>query len=1209
MKVTVWFALVAALACTLATGIQAQDSRGALGGRVTDVTGGVLPGAAVTVVNAGTNTTTSLTTGAGGQYAALYLNPGTYHVSVELPGFRKTVRENVAVHVGDKINLDFQLQAQAVAEEVEVVAAPPLLESGSATTGQVIDSKLISEIPMGDGTAYGLTRLVAGASFERSYALQRPMDNDNLRGVTVSGTLSSEFTLDGSSNVGSSARVAIQPPADSIQEFKVETAVYDAQVGHTGAGSVNLALKSGTNQLHGAASFYNRDDSRSANLFASNANGTGKTPRDYNRFSATLGGPIFRNKTFFLLSYEKLQDDTVEPVTGAVPTARMRQGDFSELLPLGIVIYDPLTARSVNGVITRQPFPGNVIPAGRINPVAANLLRFYPLPNRPGNPDFTGNYSIDQPWTYSYHYEMAKIDHEWSQSHRSTLRFVHNFRREERYNWAGEQQGVEISRGGTDRLNYNAAFGHTAILGPSLIFDFKASFLRFNDDQTPAASAQTVDLAALGFSADTVPLFRGYSHVPMFNLDGTLTTCPPFPGGANPVFCLGGNQNGYNTGRTQPFYNLQVAPTVTKRAGSHTVKMGYDWRSLRQNEVNEGFRGGAFLFDSTYTRQTPGAAGRYGQGIASFLLGLPTNNSFIEDRSTQSFEVVSHGLFIHDDWRVGPKLTLNLGLRYDLELGMTESQHRNTRGFDLATPNPIQAQARANFAANAPPGVPLSAEAFAARVRGGYQYLSEENPRAWDADRNNVQPRLGFTYELNPKTIVRGGAGLYVAPFQVTGVPGLANPINQLGYSRNTNATISTDGGLTFVGDLTRPIPGAALLPPNGSDLGLRTNLGGNVGTFVPTDRKNPQVWRFTFGLQRELPGNMLVEVSYLGQRGQNIPYVRALNFVPEEFRTQDPRRNPAAEAFLSASVPNPFRGLAPENGGSNGATIPRSRLLQDYPQFGTLAAEFYDGSNRYDGAYIRLEKRFTKGLMLSTSYTYSRFREKVAPLNPWEGLEDRIGAVDRPHRVTFASVAELPFGKGRRFGGSWSSLVDALLGGWQVSGRFEYQSGQPLTWNDVYFDPGCGDPRSVLSSRWGHDAQGRKYGVDVPIIDTSCFYTYSGAPFRNAAGASVTFQATEIPRGAANIRRFPTTLPGVRFQGHHILDLGLTKNFNLGSRVKLQIRAEALNATNHTIFNVVNITNNNLLPTSANFGRLTNLDSSTVIRPRDIQLGARVTF
>ena len=230
------------------------------------------------------------------------------------------MRETVDVRVGDRLQVDFTMGPASISTEVLVVAGTPLLDTGSATMGQVIDSKLIGEMPLGDGTAYGLARLVPGASFERSYALQRPMDNDNLRGLTISGTINSEFTIDGSSNIVSGARVGIQPPSDSIQEFKVETAVYDAQIGHTGAGNVNLALKSGTNDWHGAGSFYNRDDSRSATLFASKRLGTGVTPRDYNRFSAMLSGPIFRNRTFFMGSYEKLQDDTIETVTNSVPS-------------------------------------------------------------------------------------------------------------------------------------------------------------------------------------------------------------------------------------------------------------------------------------------------------------------------------------------------------------------------------------------------------------------------------------------------------------------------------------------------------------------------------------------------------------------------------------------------------------------------------------------------------------------------------------------------------------------------------------------------------------------------------------------------------------------------------------------------------------------------------------------------------------------------
>jgi hypothetical protein len=1186
---------------------EAQESRGSISGRVVDSQGGVVPGATVKVVNAGTNATTTLITNATGQYTALLLEPGAYRVTAELLGFRKTASD-VQVRVGERLELDFTLTPQATAEEVDVVAERPVLEAGSATTGQLMDSKLISEIPLGDGTAYGLTRLVAGATFERSYALQRPMDNDNLRGLTVSGAINSEFSIDGSSNVGSQARVAIQPPADAIQEFKVDTAVYDAQVGHTGAGSVNLALKSGTNQFHGSASFYNRDDSRSANLYASNALGGGKTPRDYNRFSAMFSGPIIKDKTFFMLSYEKLQDDTVETVTGFVPTERMRRGDFSEFLAAGVQIFDPRTARLVNGVIVRDPFPGNIIPADRISPVARNVLNFYPLPNQAGNADLTNNFFAEQPWTYGYNFQMARLDHSWTQDQRTYLRFIRNFRREERYNWAGEQNGVEISRGGTDRYNYNLALGHTWVVSPNMVLDVKGSFLRFNDDQTPASSAETLDLADLGFAPETVALFRGYSHVPMFNLDGN-NQCPAFPNTGNPVFCLGGNQNGFNSGRKQPFYNLQVAPTLTRVVGGHTLKGGYDWRSLRQNEVNEGWRGGQFRFDSTFTRQSSTAPARFGQGVAAFMLGLPTSSSFIETRSTQSYEVVSHGFFIHDDWRVSSKLTLNVGVRYDLELGMTESQDRNTRGLDLITPNPIQGQAQANFAARPPAGVPLSASQF--QVLGGFQYAGPENRRIWDADKNNVQPRFGFTYKLTQKSLLRGGVGLFVAPFQITGIPGIGNPINQTGYSRNTPVTVTTDNGLTFVGDLSRPVPSGALLEPIGASQGLRTNLGASLGSgtaagFIPTERSNPQFWRFTFGIQRELPWDLLVEVTYLGQRGQNIPVVTQLNFVPQQFRTQSPIRDNAAETFLSQLVDNPLRGLTPEASGTNSATIARRRLLAAFPHFDNLSTETYEGTNKYDGAYIRFEKRFTSGFMLSTSYTYSRFTETTQSLNPWEGLEERRSPVDRPHRITFASVAELPFGKGRKWGSNWSGAVEAILGGWQLAGRFEWQSGQPLTWNNnTYYDPACGDPRDLTSS-WANEGPGRKRGIDIPFFDTSCFYTLNGNAFRNAAGQVVTFQAAEIQLGAANIRRFPTTLPNVRFQSHHIADIGLTKNFELPRGARLQLRVEALNASNYTIFNSGNVI---LDPRNAAFGRITNIDSSTVIKPRDIQLGARITF
>jgi hypothetical protein len=1197
---------IALLACGLFVGshpVAAQESRGSIAGLVVDSSGGALPGVTVTIKNNGTNATVVQTTSNAGQYTAVLLLPGTYTVTVELSGFQKREYQNVQVHVGERIQLDATLAPASVSESVLVVGESPQLEAGSASIGQVINSTLISEIPLGDGTAYGLTRLIPGASFERSYALQRPMDNDNLRGMTITGTINSEFTIDGSSNVVSQARAGIQPPSDAIEEFKVETAAYDAQVGHTGAGAVNLALKTGTNQFHGSASYYNRDDSRSANLFASNRNGSGKTPRNYNRYSGAIGGPIFKNKTFFMFSYEKLQDDTIEPFTSSVPTAKMRNGDFSELLSNGVQIFDPRTARLVNGVVVRDPFPGNIIPGDRINPVARNVLGYFPAANLAPAADFSQNFFAEQPWTYGYNFQMVRIDHEWTSNQRTYGRFIRNFRREERYNFAGELNGVEITRGATDRFNFNYAVGHTAVLSPTTVLDFKGSWLRFNDDLFPL---YTMDPASLGFSQSTAALFGDYQQLPSFALEsGSATT-------TGRVARPGAQQSGFNSGRTQPFYNIQFAPTLTKTVGSHTFKVGYDWRQLRQAETNLGWKAGAYAFDGTFTRSTSAATSQYGQGIAAFMLGIPSTGSFIETRSNYDARVNSHSAFVHDDWRVSDRLTLNLGVRYDLELGMSEVDNRNIGGFDLTTTNPIEAQARANFAANPPAGVPITASAF--NVRGGYTYLSGDQRSAWNADTNNFQPRAGFTYKLSGSSVLRGGVGLFIAPFQIQGVPGITTGLNQIGYSRNTPVPVTSDNGLTFQANLSNPIPSGQLLAPVGSSQGLTTNLGNAPGNVTIADRVNPEYWRYSLGVERQFPGDFLVEVSYLGQRGRHLPILETVNYVPEQFRTQSPIRDVAAETFLSQVVSNPFVGLTPDSPGSNGATIARRRLLYQYPQFeasgictggGTFCTETENGSNVYHGLIFRADKRFTHGFMLMSSYTWSHMRERVTPLNPWEEPEDRVAAVDRPHRITFASVAELPVGRERRWGGNWSPAVDAILGGWQFSAKFEWQVGQPLVFNNnTYFDPACGDPKD-LKAKWGKDG-GVFRGVDVPVMDVACFYTLQNQQFRNAGGQPVTFQATEIQLGQPNVRTFPTTLPNVRFMNHHLLDFGMTKNVRVGDRVRVQVRIEALNATNYTLFGSGNVT---LTSNQATFMMLNNIDSSTVMKPRDIQIGARVTF
>ena len=695
--------------------VAAQESRGSIAGLVVDSSGGALPGVTVTIRNNGTNATVVQTTNSTGQYTAVLLLPGTYTVSVELSGFQKREYQNVQVHVGERVQLDATLAPASVTESVLVVGESPQLEAGSATIGQVINSTLISEIPLGDGTAYGLTRLIPGASFERSYALQRPMDNDNLRGMTITGTINSEFTIDGSSNVVSQARAGIQPPSDAIEEFKVETAAYDAQVGHTGAGAVNLALKTGTNQFHGSASFYNRDDSRSANLFASNRSGSGKTPRNYNRFSGGDRWPDLPEQDVLHVLVRKAagRHDRAVHQLGA-------DGEDADGRFLRAAVErraDLRSAHSAPGERRRRPgsVPGQYHPGRQDQSRGAQRAR-----DTSGAESGRGR-RISPRISLSSSPGPMRITSRWCGSitngrsnQRTYGRFIRNFRREERFNFAGEIQDVEITRGATDRFNFNYAVGHTAVLSPTTVFDLKGSWLRFNDDLFPL---YTIDPASLGFSASTAGSVRRLRAAASLQhrVEHRRTT-------AGRVARLGAQQSGFNSGRAQPFYNVQIAPTLTKTAGAHTFKIGYDWRQLRQAETNLGWKAGAYGFDGSYTRSTSAATSQYGQGIAAFMLGIPTTNSVFETRSNYDARVNSHGAFVHDDWRVSDRLTLNLGLRYDLEIGLTEVENRNIGGFDLTTPNPIEGQARANFAANPPAGVPIAASAF--NVRGGYTYLS-----------------------------------------------------------------------------------------------------------------------------------------------------------------------------------------------------------------------------------------------------------------------------------------------------------------------------------------------------------------------------------------------------------------------------------------------------------------------------------------------------
>jgi len=560
--------------------------------------------------------------------------------------------------------------------------------------------------------------------------------------------------------------------------------------------------------------------------------------------------------------------------------------------------------------------------------------------------------------------------------------------------------------------------------------------------------------------------------------------------------------------------------------------------------------------------------------------------------STQ-FEIASegdftqgyHGLFVQDDWRVNDKLTVNGGVRFEINGGMSESQNRNLGPFDFTSASPVEAQARAAYALNPIPEV--SPAAFA--VKGGLTFA--DGPA--NETVTKVLPRVAGSYLIDERTVVRAGVGLFSYDY-------FFENINQAGYSQATPVLVTNDQGLTFTGaTLSNPLPSGGLIQPVGSALGLSSQLGQALGTQYYSERESPYYTRWEASVQRDLGQGWVLGLTYLGSRGRKLPVVQAINGVPTQYLSTQRTRDAANNTFLTAPVANPFAGLLPGSG-MNGATTPRSNLLKAYPHFAAISIERYEGSDSYNAGTIQLQKRFRNGNSLSTQYTRSSLHDKLNYLNPSDGiLEDRISPNDRPDRFSIGSVVRLPFGKDERWGSNWGALTDAILGGWQVSTTYQYQSGAPLTWGNVYYNESCGSPLN-LKSNIGEKVSGGIAGLDVPAWDLSCFY-FSDSLVQSGGAVNPALQRADQRIALVNnLRYFPSTLPDVRTDDIHLLDIGLSKNFVLPRNMRLQFRLEAINALNYTVLWAPNVT-----PSAANFGMITTDRNS----PRDFQLGLRFTF
>jgi hypothetical protein len=1157
----------------LAPSASAQDFRGAIEGTVTDASGGRTPGVTVTAVNVATNGASTTTTDNEGAYTLRYLTPGTYSVTAELSGFKKLVRENIEVRIGDRLALDLHLEVGSMEETVSVTAEAPLLDTANGSNGQVIDEKRISMMPLSDGNPFVLARLAPGVSFHGDLKFSRPFDNGGTSDFTADGGPGrNEFTLDGSPNMANGRRVAFVPPAGAVQEFKVETATFDAQQGHTAGATVNVTLKSGTNRFKGDAYYHYRDEALSGNDFFLERAGRPKDALDYKRYGFTIGGPAWlsklydgRDKTFFFGAFEWLYDTFPEPGQFTVPTEAQRRGDFSGLLAQGIVIYDPLTAvRRADNRIERQPFPGNIIPADRLSPIGQNYVNYYPLPNQPGDAQGRNNFLSTNSRGDDFYSMNYRVDQVLNDKQRLFVRYSRNNRMENRGNWTGEVNGIRPTGNFLFRINDAVNADHVWTMSNNSLLNVRGSYSRFQEPSI-RQNQGIFDPTSLGFSSSASQHFGGSRYFPRFEMDDGQSYSD-----------LGDSFAG---GTTASIYSFQ--PTWTLNRGKHSFRSGSDLRVYREQSFPSQHAAGRYDFGrgGVLTRQfdnSPAAA--IGQDLAAVLLGIPSGGT-IDRNATRFNQVFYGGVFIQDDWRLTSKLTLNLGLRWEYEGAPTERENRNARGFD---PNADLAIAAAAQAAYAQSPIPQRA-ASDFRVRGGLQFASADNRGIYNPDLNNFQPRVGFAYQMDPKTVVRGGWAIYSVPGLFDG--GLYQP----GFSQGTPIVPTLDAGLTVRATLDNPFPDGVATPP-GSSNGPNTFVGRSIGRFSDDlDYRNGQSMRWSVSMQRELPGQFVADVAYVASRSYDLTTDFNANPVPREYLSTSPVRDTATINFLTANVANPFAGLLPGEG-LNGSTTSRQQLLRPYPQFINIDTRRYDGSSAFDSAQLRLERRFRGGYTVLGAYTWSDFKERVTRLNETDpDYEERLNDTHLPHRLVLNGIWELPFGREARWGKDSHPVVNGILGNWSVSFIWNWQSGRPsMTIGNVYYD---GDITKLET----------KYTKDPtqPVFDTSGFYFHDAAVQTNGVDDPAKQRADQRIQLANNIRTLPTRWDGLRTPRYTNWDMSFVKGLQLGA-VRAQVHIELYNAFNDVFFN-----NPNLNPMSADFGKV----SSQNNLPRNIQIGTKILF
>lgn len=1138
---------------------------GQIVGRLTDSTNAVIVGATITAINQGTRLARKVESSPDGNYSVPLLEPGSYALLIQAHGFKSITREDIVLRVDQIIRLDFTMEVGLVTTSVDVTGeSEPVLAKTTATLSTVIETKRILDLPLNGRDPLSLASL-APTVFPSATMFFGTVTNIGGGRSATAEVMLDGTTIDLAENNASISSFSYTPPVDSVREFSVETNSLSAEYGRTGGGLMNIVTKQGTNAAHGTLYEFLRNSKTDANNFFSNRAGQPLAAFQRNQFGGTFGGPVYlpriyngKNRTFFFLGYQATRTRQADVVTTTVPLDQWKQGDFSNLrnsAGASIVLYDPLTTTTqpnAQGAYTRTAFPGNVIPATRIDPVGHSIAQYYPEPNTtPANQYTQASNFIDSGK------DMLRDD-------RADIRLDENI--SSAYRISGRISGARaltnnldpFGAGATSSVQsrkskfYGVSLAHTYIISPTAILSIRYGLGRYDDSDFPYSQ---------GFNLQTVGLPSSMEqYTAALNLQFPTVT----------VSSLGGLGAGYTRWRTTPTTHAIYAD-FTKVLSRHVIKAGVQYRKMFLNFLQYSYPAGNFSFGANWTQSNPTAASTtQGFGLASLLLGTATGGSTGVDPTTAAASNYWAG-YIQDDFRLTNSLTLNIGFRYDVDIPRTERYNRLSM-FDFNSPSPIAGKVA---------GFP--------NLVGAMDFVNSQDRHQTPIDLNNVGPRFGFAYNFTSKWVARGGYGiLYPASCMQaagnTGVNGME------GYSSTTTMVPSLDSRTptTF---LSNPFPNGFNLPLGatpGPMSGPSTNLGLGLGASLFIDYVNPMVQQWNFSLQRELPGNFVVEAAYVGNKGNHLIDGDTMNM------DQLPASDMSLGNTLSDLVSNPFYGVITNpTSVLSQPTVTRAQLLRPYPQYTSMGAlRKPQGNSLYHAFALRVEKHYSKGLGLLLSYTggkliddFSQLWSSLGTLTNKQNYYDRraeraVSAEDISSRFVLSVTYEMPFGRGKRFS-QGGPVIQWLVSGWQANGIVTLQTGTPIVVSQSQNNTGIGTTAQRPNS------SGTSAAISGGSKGSRLLRWYNISAFSVAPP----FTFGDVGR----------TLPDVRNPGKRNADLSVFRNFQLREdRMRLQFRVEAFNAANTAQFSAPGA----VIDTAS-----AGIISSTAVAARQLQFALKLIF